>query len=310
MKSDKPSGVLLVFAGVITCLTWPLAATLWFRHGEKALGISVFGLGLSLGPCLAAYAIVPRVRKQTARRVVLLVGGLSIMAFSLLGAVNLDMEGFFALVFAGTMGAAIGHNLVTVIVGPILFGRLLCGWGCWRAMILELLPIKHSTGRRRGWWTLMVLAGLATTISLAALSVFVLPHRAGGASGAARAASAELIAIGFGVYYAASIGLALALKDQRAFCKYLCPNAAILRVTSRPSLLRMSANRHLCNACGACSQICPMDIDVAKSAALRRPVASGDCILCQRCAHACPTGALGLTVGLSMARQTPFIFRT
>jgi ferredoxin len=199
MKSDKPSVALLVFAGVITCLTWPLAATLWFPRGEKALGISVFGLGLSLGPCLAAYAIVPKVRKQRARRVVLLIGGLSIMAFSLLGAVNLDMEGFFALVFAGTMGAAIGHNLVTV-------------------------------------------------------------------------------------------------------------NAAILQLTSRFSLLRMSASGHLCNACGACSQVCPMDIDVAKSAALGHPVASGDCILCQRCAHACPTGALGLTVGLGMARRTPFIF--
>jgi polyferredoxin len=309
MKSDKPSAALLVFAGVITCLTWPLTATLWFHLGERALGISVFGLGLSLGPCLAAYAIVPKARKQGARRVVLFVGGLSIMAFSLLGAANLDMEGFFALVFAGTMGAAIGHNLVTVIVGPVLFGRLLCGWACWRSMILELLPINRSAGRRRGAWTFLVFAGLAATMGVAALSVYVLAHRAGGASGAPHAANAELIAIGFGVYYAACIGLAFALKDQRAFCKYLCPNAAILRVSSRFSLLKMSAHRRLCNACGACSQVCPMDIDVAKSAALGRPVASGDCILCQRCAHACPTGALGLAVRLEMGPQTPFIFR-
>jgi polyferredoxin len=177
-------------------------------------------------------------------------------------------------------------------------------------MILELLPINRSAGRRRGAWTFLVFAGLAATMGVAALSVYVLAHRAGGASGAPQAASAELIAVGFGVYYAASMGLAFALKDQRAFCKYLCPNAAILQLTSRFSLLRMSANGHLCNACGACSQVCPMDIDVAKSAALGCPVASGDCILCQRCAHACPTGALGLTVGLGMARRTPFIFRT
>jgi ferredoxin len=58
MKSDKPSGALLAFAGVITCLTWPLAAMLWFRLGEKALGISLFGLGLSLGPGLAADCIL------------------------------------------------------------------------------------------------------------------------------------------------------------------------------------------------------------------------------------------------------------
>jgi polyferredoxin len=309
MKSERPNVALLIFAGVITCLTWPLAALLWFRLGEKALGISMFGLGLSLGPCLAAYAIVPRARKQRARCVVLFVGGLSVIAFSLVGAVNLDMEGFFALLFAGTMGAAIGHNLVTVIVGPMLFGRLLCGWGCWRSMILELLPINPSTGRRRGAWRFLVFVGLAVTIGIATVSVFALGHRARGNSGALHSASVGLIAIGFGIYYAASIGLAFALKDQRAFCKYLCPNSAILRVTSRLSLLKMGANGNLCNDCGACSKVCPMDIDVAKSAAPGRPVASGDCILCQRCAHACATGALGLTVGLDMGPQTPFIFR-
>jgi polyferredoxin len=309
MKSDKPNVALLAFAGLITCVSWPLAAMLCFRLGERALGISLFGLGLSLGPCLAAYTIVPRARKQKARRVVLFLGGLSIMAFSLLGGVNLDMEGFFMLAFAGTMGAAIGHNLVTVIVGPALFGRLLCGWGCWRSMVLELLPIARSAGRRRGRWTFMAFVGLAATVGVGALFVFALTRRAGAHSAALHATSAGSLIIGFAIYYVASIGLAFALKDQRAFCKYLCPNSAILRVTSRFSLLKMSANGELCNACGACSQVCPMDIDVAQFAALGRRVASGDCILCQLCAHACPTGALSLTVRLDMARETPFVLR-
>jgi polyferredoxin len=307
MNSDKPNVTLLAFAGLITCVTWPLAAILWFRLGERALGISLFGLGLSLGPFLATYSIVPRARKQKARRVVLFTGGLTIMAFSLLGGVNLDMEGFFALVFTGTMGAAIGHNLVTVIVGPMLFGRLLCGWGCWRSMVLELLPIGRSAGRRRGRWTFLAFVGLSATVGAGALFVFALAGRTVAHSAALHATSVGSLIIGFAIYYVASIGLAFALKDQRAFCKYLCPNSAILRVTSRFSLLKMSANRGLCDACGACSQVCPMDIDVAQFAALGRRVASGDCILCQRCAHACPTGALGLTVRLDMARETPFI---
>jgi polyferredoxin len=309
MKSNKPSAVLLAFAAVITCLTWPSAVLLCFRLGAKAFGISLFGLGLSLGPGLGVYAIVPRMRKQWARRVVLFIGGLSVMAFSLFGAVNLDMEGFFTLVFAGTMGAAIGHDLVTVIVGPMLFGRLVCGWGCWRSMVLELLPIGRSPGRRRGAWTFLAFGGLAATAGIGALSVLRSGHHAGGTPGGLRVSSLGWIALGFGVYYAASIGLAFVLKDQRAFCKYLCPNSAILRVTSRFSLLKMSAKRELCNACGACSQICPMDIDVAQFAARGFRVASGDCILCQHCAHACPTGALRLTAGLDMARETPFILR-
>jgi len=310
MKSDKPSGVLLAIAGVIACLTWLLATLLWFRLGEVALGISLFGLGLSLGPGLAAYAIVPRARKQRARRLVLFTGGLSIMAFSLLSPTNLDMEGFFALVFAGTMGAAVGHNLVTVIIGPMVFGRLVCGWGCWRSMVLELLPLGRSPGRRRGTWTFLGFGGLAVAAGIGALSVFMLGHHAGSAPGALRVSSAGWIVRGFAVYYAASITLAFALRDQRAFCKYLCPNSAILRVTSRFSLLKMRAKSELCNACQACSQVCPMDIDVAQFAVLGRRVASGDCILCQRCAHACPTGALGLSMGVDMARETPLILRT
>ena len=53
---------------------------------------------------------------------------------------NLDLEGFFMLLLLGTGGAAVGHTMIMVIAGPMLFGRVLCGWGCWRSMILELLP--------------------------------------------------------------------------------------------------------------------------------------------------------------------------
>jgi polyferredoxin len=279
---------------MITCLAWSAAAWLWLRLDERAFAVSVFGLGLSPGPCLAAYALVPVGRKQAARRVVLFTGGLSIMAFSLLGAVNMDLEGFFMLLFAGTMGAAVGHTLVTIILGPLLFGRLLCGWGCWRGMVLELLPIRRSQGRRQGGWDLLPLVGLAASIGGAALSFFMLGHHAGGAPGSMHSASVGAIASGFGIYYAVSIGLAFALHDQRAFCKYLCPSAVILRLTSRRSLLKMTASRPFCDACGACSRICPMDIDVAHFAAIGGRISTGECILCQRCAQACPNGAIRL----------------
>lgn len=138
MKSNKPSRALLIVASVFTCSALPGAAVLWFSLGERAFATSLFLMGISMGPCLAVYAVVSVARKQLARRVILLTGGLSIVAFSVLGAANLDLEGFFMLLFAGTMGAAIGHTLITTIVGPMLFGRLLCGWGCCRAMVLEL----------------------------------------------------------------------------------------------------------------------------------------------------------------------------
>jgi ferredoxin-type protein NapH len=45
------------------------------------------------------------------------------------------------------------------------------------------------------------------------------------------------IIVGNLLYYAVGIGLAYALKDNRAFCKYVCPVTVPLKITSRFSLL-------------------------------------------------------------------------
>jgi ferredoxin-type protein NapH len=298
VNRDRPNRALLLAAAGLGLPALAGSGVLCLRLGETAFAVSIFLLGISLGPCLGVYAVIRRKHKQAARRVVLVTGGLSILAFALLGSVNLDLEGFFMLLFRGTMGAAVGHTLITVIVGPMLFGRFLCGWGCWRGMILELLPIRASTERRRGAWRLLPLAGLATSAGGAATAVFIFGHHAGGVPGAMHGGSLAGIVSGFAIYYAAAIGLAFLLKDQRAFCKYLCPSSVILGLTGRLSLLKMASKRARCNDCGSCSRVCPMGIDVARFASQGARVASGQCILCQKCAHACPTGALSLSAGL------------
>ncbi|HVN19411.1 MAG TPA: 4Fe-4S binding protein [Dongiaceae bacterium] len=308
MKAATINRPLLLFSILAAITTFSLADVLWRAHA-RGFATSIFLLGLSLGPGLTYYAGVATGRKQAARRIVLLTGGLSIMAFGLLGRVNLDLEGFFMLLFLGTAGAAIGHTLVTVIVGPLFFGRFLCGWGCWRGMLLEQLPVAHGAGRRGGVWNVIPYFGLAVSVGAAALSVFVLRQYPGGTPGAMHSGSVRAIMVGFAVYYLASIGMAFAMRDQRAFCKYLCPSGVILGFTSRTSILKMTADRSLCNACSACSKICPMDIDVAHFAERGERVLSGQCILCQRCAHACPTDALRLTAGFDRAGERAFMLR-
>jgi ferredoxin-type protein NapH len=298
MASGKSDSVLphpAVFAATyaVTAVAWTVAGLLW-SSGNRPFAVSAFALGLSLGPCLTAYATSPRLFKQLQRRVVLFTGGVSVLAPALLGAGSLDIEGFFAALFSGTAGAAVGHTVVTVIAGPLVFGRVLCGWGCWRAMVLELLPPWRGTGRRWGAWALLPYVGLATSAGASAVCVHALGHRPpSGPPGPGAAVLPVLIACL--VYWAASISLALALKDQRAFCKYLCPNSAILRWTSRPARLRIAARASDCDGCGACTRECPMDIDVAEMALAGQRIGSGECVLCQRCVHACPRGALRLT---------------
>ncbi len=212
--------------------------------------------------------------------------------FSLVDAVNLDIDGFFELLILGTVGPAIGHTMVTTVIGPLIFGRILCGWGCWRAMVLERLPVGKGSGRRKGVWVWTPLVGVAVSFAAAVLFALVLDSQPGGAHGHMRGNSIWPVAAGVAVYYAAAIALALALHDQRAFCKYLCPTGFILRWTSRPALLHVSAQAEACNECEACTEVCPMDIPVAERVRMGTRIGKGDCILCQRCVESCPTGAL------------------
>lgn len=117
----RPIWLALTYA--FTALAWSVAALVWSR-GEKAIAASVFAGGLSLGPCLAGYLSTPRRYKQLLLRIVLATGGLSILA-PLASATSLELESVVVLLLAGTMGAAIGHALITVILGPLAPGRLL-----------------------------------------------------------------------------------------------------------------------------------------------------------------------------------------
>lgn len=296
MREAKPNRTLLSLSALITCAASGMLLVVHPALNSLSVRIAIFGLGISLGPCLAAYASAPTSRKQRMRRLVLLTGGLTMMAFSLTASANLDLEGFFLLLFEGTAGAAIGHTLVTLLIGPLCFGRVLCGWGCWRAMVLEMLPLGRGKGRRRGLWSLLPFLSLAVCVAASAVAFYIYGHHAGGAPNSLHRAGLPALLVGFGIYYSAAIAVAIALKDQRAFCKYLCPNLPILRLTSRLSLLKIAPRPGLCNQCGACTKACPMDIDVRSFAISGRRIGTGECILCQRCTEVCPTGALNASI--------------
>jgi len=279
----RVSRALLVVGAIMLLAFWPLAAVVLFRGNASGLAIALFFGGLQ-GPFLAGYAFARPARKQWWRWLTLAVGGLGILLFMLVDGVELDLHGFFELLLLGTAGVAIGHTLVTTIIGPLIFGRILCGWGCWRAMVLERLSVGKGSGRRKGVWVWTPLVGVA--VSFVAAALFALAHEH------MRGDSVWSVAGGVAVYYAAAIGLALALRDQRAFCKYLCPTGFILRWTSRPALLHVTARAEACTGCEACTKVCPMDIPVATRVRAGTRIGHGDCILCQRCVLSCPAGAL------------------
>jgi ferredoxin-type protein NapH len=288
MHAAKPRRALFIISAFITCIAVGVLLIVHPALNSLPLRVAVFGLGISLGPCLAAYATAPTAGKQRLRRLVLLTGGLTILAFSLTGSANLELEGFFLLLFEGVAGVAIGHTLITLVIDPLFFGRVLCGWGCWRAMVLEFLPLRRKRGRRHeNIWNILPFLSLAICVAAAAAAFFICGHRAGGSPASPYRAGMASLLLGFAIYYMAAIVFAIAFHDPRAFCRYLCANLPILRLTSRLSLLKISSTPSLCNRCGACTGVCPMDIDVRSFAISGQRIGTGECILCQRCTQVC-----------------------
>ena len=74
---------------------------------------------------------------------------------------------------------------------------------------------------------------------------------------------------------------------ERGWCRYFCPVGAILAPFNKISILHVSLEKKEifdkeCLHCNACSNICPMGIDVINMK--RDP----ECILCGKCINICP----------------------
>ncbi len=132
----------------------------------------------------------------------------------------------------GVFEAATIHYAVAKIFGPLLFGRGWCGYACWTAMVLDFLPYKQPKKPRKE--KLGVLRYVMFVLSLAVvLSLFLMKiaNLEGIISG--------IFLVGNTFYYIVGIVLAFVFKDNRAFCKYLCPVTVFLKPMSYFSLLRV-----------------------------------------------------------------------
>ncbi len=256
-----------------------IAIILWLTQDNAfyLFNFSYIGLSISLG-------IFLYVRKyKYARRVAQLLVGLYMLVY--LGVIcgeNMQIEGFWYYLFTGVFEAATIHYAVAKIFGPLLFGRGWCGYACWTAMVLDFLPYKISKIPRKkiGWIRCVTFA-----VSFIFVLVLFLSH----ISNLEKIMFWAFI-IGNVIYYALGIILAFVFKDNRAFCKYICPITIFLKPMSYFSLLRIKCDKSKCISCGKCKNMCPMDVDVTDNSRKRKN--GTECILCFECVKSCPKNAL------------------
>ncbi len=238
-----------------------------------------------IGTCLAVGLLLYQRKWPYARNGVQFAVGLYMLVYlGILSRENMQLEGFWYYLFSGVFEAAVIHYLVAKILGPLLFGRGWCGYACWTAMVLDLLPYKRAQSERKRFGWMRYVLFLASFLFVVAL--FVL-----------QVANLEKIMfwsflLGNLLYYTLGVALAFYCRDNRAFCKYICPVTVFLKPASYFALLRVKWDASRCTHCEACKSVCPMDVDMTDNARSRKN--GTECILCMNCIERCPTKALHL----------------
>lgn len=280
-----------VLPGVVIALTLAsVGVALGIATRQAFFLINFLYIGASIGGSMALYSILSPRRRQRARRLAqFLVGGYMLGLLGLLARENMQLEGFFFTLFAGVFTGAVIHYVVAKIAGPLVFGRAWCGWSCWTAMVLDLLPFtRDRAGRLPGRYALIPYAHFGASFALVIVLV----------SNGVRQGSASLtwLVVGNLLYYVVGIGLAFALQDNRAFCKYVCPVPVLQKLTSRFALMKLAGDPAKCDSCGACEAICPMDIRLTDHIFGGRRIAGTECVLCLACVNACAKDALRVSL--------------
>ncbi|MFH0870071.1 MAG: 4Fe-4S dicluster domain-containing protein [archaeon] len=293
---------------LIKKLIWPIAIFLFFvffaiwRYLATGNTFYLFnfgylGLVLSVG-FLLSELLSKKSRLWVRRLIQFFIGSYMIVYLGFIELENMQIEGFFFCLFAGIFIAAALHYFIAKIFGPLIFGRGYCGWACWTAMVLDLLPWKISKGRYR-YYGMIRYAHFIISLLLASYFWYVLKTT----DVIANHAYVELywFAIGNLLYYVIGISLAFFLKDNRAFCKYVCPIPTLLKITSRFSLIKMKIDKDKCVDCGTCEKVCPMDIKLLNYKKRNQRILSTECILCGNCKNSCPKQAINGATGCDVS---------
>ena len=212
------------------------------------------------------------------------------------GALQSSLSGFMPRFPAYVLGMLLLFGLV--------LGRTVCGWLCPFGLLQELLyklpgrkleksNVTRWLSRVKYVWAVLFVLVLPlafqqlTGVGEPAFCKFLCP--AGTFEGAVpllvanaelRAATGLLTAWKFTVMIAF---LGIMTRVYRPFCRFLCPLGAWYGLFNRHALLGVAVDPQRCVRCGACADVCKLDVTIAGDA---------ECISCGACLHHCRTGAI------------------
>ncbi len=203
---------------------------------------------------------------------------------------NFQLEGIVLIVSIGFFSKGFIHYAVAKIFGPLIWGRGFCGWACWTAAVLDWLPMKKCGSKSFPQYKAIRYFTLLISLIIPLYLIVVLNYDVEGDY----LYKEELtwMFVGNLIYYLIAIPLAFIMKDNRAFCKYVCPVSLVMKPATSLSLIKIAPSGNDCIECGKCNSVCPMNVDVMTSIKNKKRISDSECILCVDCKIVCPKNAI------------------
>ena len=280
-KVITESIVTFIFFLVIGVVLWQTQGHIFFLFNFGYIGFAA-----SLGELV--FGLLPREKKMWGRKISQLMIGLYMLGvLGFLGRENMQIEGFFFYLLAGTFSGPVLHYLIAKIGGTFLFGRGWCGWACWTTMVLDFFPWMKPRNERLKYWGILCYVHFFAALVLVLILWFVYQMR-----DFDKHSTVELywLIVGNIAYFAFAIILAAILKDNRAFCKYVCPIPILMKPGARFSVWKIEIEKQKCVECELCEQHCPMNVKLLRYMREGKRVISTECIACQQCVNICLEG--------------------
>jgi polyferredoxin len=201
---------------------------------------------------------------------------------------NFQLEGIVLIVLVGFFFKGFIHYAIAKIFGPLIWRRGFCGYACWTAAVLDWLPIKNKASNIPRSYRNLRFIMFSLSLLVPIFLIFAFSYNPW--TDYINKQEMKLMFISNGLYYLIAISLAFVLSDKRAFCKYVCPVALVMKPSSSIGLLKIKPNLlNECTGCKSCNNHCPMGVDVMEFMKKNLPITDTECILCNDCSIVCPT---------------------
>lgn len=218
---------------------------------------------------------------------------------------SIGIEALFSGLARGVLNAGFFFWLI-VFLSAVLLGRVFCGWFCWFGGYLELVEwgigdkLKIKIPKR-----ILLHIGVIPFVALGLkvysswLSSWII--KGFPAEVVFRLANVEPWG---GQQTGISIIITLILYGpvllfffgQRAWCRYLCPIGALLKIFSRVKIGKVRLVNEECIGCGKCNRECQMQVDVMGDLNTYGEVRDSNCIVCLKCTDECPNESVALSL--------------